>query len=97
MKLNEQSEFTIPLKNLLGLLSFTAIAVWAYFSITERINFLEHKTQMQTATIQANENWINGFQPPATVQETVKLVRSLEKQLEVVKIELKYLKSTVYQ
>ena len=41
-KLNEGSEFTIPLKNLIGLIAFTGIAVWGYFGIIERLAFLEH-------------------------------------------------------
>jgi len=42
-KLNESSEFTIPLKNLIGLIAFTGLSVWGYFSITERLAFLEHE------------------------------------------------------
>ena len=30
-KLNEGSEFTIPLKNLIALIAVTGIAVWGYF------------------------------------------------------------------
>lgn len=36
-KLNEDSEFTIPLKNIVGLVAFTVVAVWAYFGVIERI------------------------------------------------------------
>jgi hypothetical protein len=32
-KVNENSEVTIPLKNLLSLVAGTAIAVWVYFGI----------------------------------------------------------------
>ena len=42
-KLNEGSEFTIPLKNLIALIAFTGVSVWGYFGITERLAFLEHE------------------------------------------------------
>ena len=56
-KLNEGSEFTIPLKNLLGLVAFTAISVWAYFGIIERLAFLEHEQEMMLVEIEENDNW----------------------------------------
>ena len=45
-KINEDSEFTIPLKNLLSLILGTGIAVWAYFGIEERIAFLERAVEI---------------------------------------------------
>ena len=86
-KLNEQSEFTIPLKNLLGLIAFTGIAVWAYFGIVERIAFLEHNQEMIAIEVEENDTWIDNFKPPVEVQDTIKRVRELElkvKELEVI-------------
>ncbi len=77
-KLNEQSEFTIPLKNLLGLIAFTGIAVWAYFGIVERIAFLEHNQEMISIEVEENDQWIDDFKLPAEVQDTIKRVRDLE-------------------
>ena len=74
-KLNEGSEFTIPLKNLLGLVAFTAISVWAYFGIIERLAFLEHEQEMM---IVENDDWIDDFEPPKSVQENIARVRNLE-------------------
>ena len=68
-KLNEGSEFTIPLKNLLGLVAFTAVSVWAYFGIIERLAFLEHEQEMMVVEIEENDTWIDNFEPPKTVQE----------------------------
>tara|TARA_B110001454_G_C12376587_1_gene290760 strand:- start:6 stop:206 length:201 start_codon:yes stop_codon:yes gene_type:complete len=45
-KINEETEVTVPLKNLIGLVVVTAIAVWAYFGLVQRISFLEHKYEM---------------------------------------------------
>mgnify|MGYP001480409742 FL=1 len=86
-KLNEGSEFTIPLKNLLSLIAFTGIAVWAYFGIVERIAFLEHNQEMIAIEVEENDTWIDNFKPPVEVQDTIKRVRELElkvKELEVI-------------
>ena len=77
-KLNEGSEFTIPLKNLLGLVAFTAISVWAYFGIIERLAFLEHEQEMMIVEIEENDDWIDDFEPPKSVQENIARVRNLE-------------------
>jgi len=90
-KLNEGSEFTIPLKNLLGLVAFTAVSVWAYFGIIERLAFLEHEQEMMLVEIEENDDWIDEFEPPKAVQENIERVRKLElrlKELEV-RMELK--------
>ena len=83
-KLNEQSEFTIPLKNLLGLVAFTGIAVWAYFGIVERIAFLEHNQEMIQIEVEENDQWIDEFKPPIEVQDTIKRVRELELKLRTI-------------
>ena len=96
-KLNEGSEFTIPLKNLIALIAVTGIAVWGYFGIEERLSMLEHDTQMMVVEIEENDNWIDNFKPPEAMQETVKSVRELEKKMEIMRTELEYLKASVYQ
>ena len=77
-KLNEGSEFTTPLKNLLGLVAFTAVSVWAYFGIIERLAFIEHEQEMMVVEIEKNDTWIDNFEPPKTVQENIIRVRQLE-------------------
>ena len=81
-KLNEGSEFTIPLKNLLGLVAFTAISVWAYFGIIERLAFLEHEQEMMIVEIEENDDWIDDFEPPKSVQKNIARVRNLELRLQ---------------
>jgi agmatine/peptidylarginine deiminase len=86
-KLNEGSEFTIPLKNLLALIAFTAVSVWAYFGIIERLAFLEHNYEMMFEEVEENDAWIDDFEPPQSVQENIERVRDLE--LRLTKIETK--------
>jgi len=77
-KLNEGTEVSIPLKNLIGIVIASTLATMAYFGITERINFLEHELEMALIEIEENDSWIDDFQPPPIVQDTVKRVRELE-------------------
>lgn len=50
----------------------TAVSVWAYFGIIERLTFLEHDTSMMLIEIEENDNWIDEWKPPASVQENIK-------------------------
>lgn len=115
-KINEETEITIPLKNLIGLVCAVALGVWAYFDIEGRLNGLEREAvimssevdlntdfrilwprgelgslpddMMQNARIEAIiektrelEKWVNNFEPPEEVKDTVIRVRELEKEL----------------
>lgn len=84
-KLNEGSEFTIPLKNLIGLIAFTGLSVWGYFGIIERLAFLEHEQEMHWEEIQENDDWIDNWKPPTAVEANIQRVRELE--LRITKIE----------
>ena len=90
-KLSESSEFTIPLKNLLALVGATAISVWAYFGIIERLSFLEHEQETMLVEIEENDSWIDEWKPPAPVQENIKRVREIEIQLAEINLKLRFL------
>lgn len=85
-KLNEDSEFTIPLKNIVGLVAFTVVAVWAHFGVIERITLLEHDILMLQVETKEHDIWIANFKPPEEVMNSVQRVRELElkvKELEI--------------
>jgi len=90
-KLNETSEFTIPLKNLLGLIVGTAVAVWAYFGIMERLAFVENDIATMYIEVEENDDWIDEWKPPASVQENIKRVRDIELQLVEMQLKLQFL------
>jgi len=92
-KLNEGSEFTIPLKNLIGLIIFTGVSVWGYFGITERLTFLEHDLEMAIIEIEENDNWIDDFQPPKAVQKTVEDVTELKTKIELLEYRIKQIEN----
>ena len=90
-KLNEGSEFTIPLKNLIALIAFTSISTWAYFGITERLTFIEKEVDMALIEIEENDSWIDEWAPPPTVQQTTKDVQELKSQMLLLKYRLEQL------
>ena len=85
-RLNEASEVTIPLRNLISMIAFTGVSVWVYFGLVERIAFLEHNLELTMQEVEENDNWIDEFEPPKSVQYTVARVHDLE--IEIARIKL---------
>jgi hypothetical protein len=85
-RLNEASEVTIPLRNLISMIAFTGVSVWVYFGLVERIAFLEHNLELTMQEVEENDNWIDEFEPPKSVQDTVARVHDLE--IEIARIKL---------
>ena len=85
-RINEGSEITIPLRNLVSMIAFTAVSVWVYFGLVERIAFLEHNLELTMAEVEENDQWIDDFEPPQSVQDTVARVHDIE--IELAKIKL---------
>ena len=93
-KVSESSEFTIPLKNLLSLVAATAISVWAYFGIMERLTFIERELLTHWEEIEENDNWIDDWSPPPAIAESIKRVRALELQIKELELKLQFLLAT---
>jgi len=85
-RLNEASEVTIPLRNLISMISFTAVIVKVYFGLPQRTSFLEHNLELTMQEVEENDDWIDKFEPPKSVQDTVKRVHDLE--IEIAKIKM---------
>ena len=75
---SDDTKLAIPLRNLISILGAVAISTWAYFGVIERINAIESKMIQHWEEIEENDNWIDEFQPPKSVRETVERVRELE-------------------
>tara|TARA_R110000772_G_scaffold208247_1_gene318711 strand:+ start:24 stop:320 length:297 start_codon:yes stop_codon:yes gene_type:complete len=93
-RLSESSEFTIPLKNLLALVAATAISVWAYFGIMERLTFIERELLSHWEEIEENDNWIDKWAPPPAVAESIKRVRAIELKIKELELKLQFLVAT---
>jgi hypothetical protein len=55
--IGEKTEMQINLKWFIQILIAVALAVWGYFGITERINFLEHEQEIQNINVTLNSEF----------------------------------------
>lgn len=56
-RVSEDTNVTIPLKNILGMIALTAVATMAYFTIESRLTALEHNIEMTDIEIKANSEF----------------------------------------
>jgi len=56
-RMSENSEVTIPVRNLLALIAATAIAVMGYFRVGERLSVLERNSELSGVQIEANSEF----------------------------------------
>ena len=83
LKLSDNSNISIPLRNLISMIALTGLSVWLYFGITERLTFLEHQMDMLTIEVEENDSWIDEWQPPESVKESIVRMREIELQLKL--------------
>ena len=85
LKLSDQSSISIPIRNLISIIVGVSVSTWAYYGIIERLNAIEAQAVYMLEEIEENDNWIDEFQPPKQVQDTVERVRDLE--LKIIRLE----------
>ena len=90
-QLSDNSNISIPLRNLISMIAVTALSVWLYFGLTERLSMLEHNFDLLSVEVEENDQWIDEWSPAKAVQDTIARVQELEKQVIVLKTELKHL------
>ena len=54
MKISDSTAISMPMRNLLAILSATAVGVWAFFGIQERLNTLETRNTLMEADLIEN-------------------------------------------
>ena len=93
VQVHEDATVAIPLKNLISILTATAVAVIGYYQVTNRITALENQVAINLEEIEENDNWIDNFQPPPQVQDSVERVRDLEGRVLILETLLERLES----
>jgi len=87
VRVNESTDITIPLRNLLSIIGGVAIAVIGYFHIDERIMMLEHEQEKMMLDVENNSEfrikWPRGElgSLPADAEQNMRL-DFIEKKLE---------------
>ena len=84
LKLSDQSNISIPIRNLISIIVGVSVSTWAYYGIIERLNAIEAQAIYMLEEIEENDTCIDEFQPPPQVQDTVERVRDLEIRLHVI-------------
>ena len=56
-RLNDNTELTMPLRNLLSIVAGVALGVWAYFGIVERLNTIETSQMMMENEVESNSDF----------------------------------------
>ena len=101
MKLSDNTSISMPARNLLSILGATALGVWAYFGIIERLNNIETRATLFEADL------LKAADQKPIDQEQYMLLEFSAKQLEKVTTEMEsmmnnrvnidFLKNQVYK
>ena len=54
MKVSDNTAISMPMRNLLSILGATAVGVWAYFGVIERLNNIETQGKLMIADVEKN-------------------------------------------
>jgi len=76
MKINENTNIALPIRNLLAIVAAVAVGVWAYFGVIERLNQLETKNKL------FEQDLLEASKQKPIDQEQFLLIEWLTKQVE---------------
>ena len=99
VKLNENTNVTLPIRNLIALVAAVAIGVWAYFGIVERLNKLETSdTLFQADLLKKAEQEPKNLEMYMLIEHLAGQIESIEKEIEASrynKVNIDHLKEQV--
>tara|TARA_B100001250_G_C19813892_1_gene797187 strand:- start:156 stop:443 length:288 start_codon:yes stop_codon:yes gene_type:complete len=56
-KINDNSEITIPVRNLIAIIFFTSVSTIAYFGVLERLNLMENNFDILELGVESNSEF----------------------------------------
>ena len=99
MKLNENTNISLPIRNLISIIFGVAIGVWAYFGIVERLNRLETSdTLFQADLLKKAEQEPKNLEMFMLIEHLSGQIESIEKEIEASrynKVNIDHLKEQV--
>ena len=99
VKLNENTNLSLPIRNLIALVAAVAIGVWAYFGIVERLNKLETSdTLFQADLLKKAEQEPKNLEMYMLIEHLAGQIESIEKEIEASrynKVNIDHLKEQV--
>ena len=82
MKINENTNISLPIRNLVAIVAAVAVGVWAYFGIEERLNKLE------TADVLFQQDLLKKAEQEPKKLEIFMLIEHLAGQIESIEKEI---------
>ena len=99
MKLNENTNVSLPIRNLLAIVAAVAIGVWAYFGVIERLNLLETAdTLFKADLLKRAEQEPKNLEMYMLIEHLASQIESIEKEIEASrynKVNIDHLKEQV--
>ena len=99
VKLSENTNVSLPIRNLIALVAAVAIGVWAYFGIVERLNKLETSdTLFQADLLEKAEQEPKNLEMYMLIEHLAGQIESIEKEIEASrynKVNIDHLKEQV--
>ncbi len=98
MKISDNTAISMPMRNLLSILGATAVGVWAYFGVIERLNNIETQGKLMVADVDKNTEFRIGWPRgemgtlPADAQQDM-LIEFMATQLESMATEMESMMS----
>ena len=93
MKVSDNTAISMPMRNLLSILGATALGVWAYFGVIERLNNIETQGKLMLSDVEKNTEfrikWPRGEMGslPADAQQDM-LIEFMATQIEAMQEEM---------
>ena len=93
MKVSDNTSVSMPMRNLISILGATALGVWAYFGVIERLNNIETQGKLMLADVDKNTEfrikWTRGEMGslPADSQQDM-LIEFMATQIEAMQEEM---------
>ena len=99
MKVNENTQISLPIRNLVAIIGAVAVGVWAYFGVEERLNRLETAdTLFQADLLKKAEQEPKNLEMYMLIEHLAGQIESIEKEIEASrynKVNIDHLKEQV--
>ena len=99
MKVSENTSISMPIRNMLAIVTAVAIGVWAYFGVIERLNKLETAdTLFQADLLKKAEQEPKNLEMFMLIEHLASQIESIEKEIEASrynKVNIDHLKEQV--
>ena len=99
MKINDNTNISLPIRNLVAIIGAVALGVWAYFGVEERLNKLETAdTLFQADLLKKAEQEPKNLEMYMLIEHLAGQIESIEKEIEASrynKVNIDHLKEQV--